>query len=295
MDPAPLSQRIAAAYDRMPPQLKAAARYVLERPNDVALLSMREQARQAGVPPATMTRLAKRLGLDGYDAVRGLYAEAVRAGGLDFARRADAQVASQKRKGDRALAAEMAGTLSTQISRLAEPAALQRLTRAAARLAKARRIYCLGMRSCHPVAWQLHYVLSLVGERTVLLDAVAGVASDPIRAAGRKDVLFAVSVAPYARATIEIARYAKAQGVPIVAVTDDELSPLARVAADIIPVATESASFFHTMVPAFVVGEILAALIAGHGGADALAALKRTEAQLSAFHVHWSPQDGMEK
>ena len=61
---------------------------VLERPRDVALLSMREQARQAGVQPATMTRLAKHLGMDGYDEVRELYAAAVRDGDLGFAGKA---------------------------------------------------------------------------------------------------------------------------------------------------------------------------------------------------------------
>src|SRR5271167_1488104 len=72
MDHGPLADRIIKAFDTMSGQLQAGARYVLERPRDVALLSMREQARQAGVQPATMTRLAKHLGLDGYDRVREL-------------------------------------------------------------------------------------------------------------------------------------------------------------------------------------------------------------------------------
>jgi hypothetical protein len=85
MDRGPLTERIIQTFDDMPAQLQAGARYVLDRPRDVALLSMREQARQAGVQPATMTRLAKRLGMDGYDEVRELYAAAVRDGGLGFA------------------------------------------------------------------------------------------------------------------------------------------------------------------------------------------------------------------
>ena len=64
----PLNASIVEAFDLLPPQLQTAARYMLDRPDDVALLSMREQARRAGVPPATMTRLAKRLGLEGYEA-----------------------------------------------------------------------------------------------------------------------------------------------------------------------------------------------------------------------------------
>jgi DNA-binding MurR/RpiR family transcriptional regulator len=292
MEHAPLTDRIVAAFDAMPAQLRTAARYVLDRPHDVALLSMREQARQAGVQPATMTRFAKRLGLDGYDAVRAMYAETIRSAGPGFARKAGAQVASQKVKGDRALAAEMVETLNAGIARLAEPGALDRLAAAAARLAAARRLYCLGLRSCHAIAWHLHYVLSLVGERTVLLDSVAGVGRDPIRDAGPKDVLFAVSIAPYTRATVEAARYAHQHSVPIVAVTDSEVSPLATLATETIFVATDCPSFFHTMTPAFVTGEILAALVAGRNGAKALDALQRTEQQLTAFNVHWSSGNG---
>src|SRR5918997_2066115 len=114
MDPAPLAAKIVAAFPDMPAQLRTAARYVLDRPGDVALLSMREQARQAGVPPATMTRLAKRLGLDGYDAVRELYAQAIRDGGLSFVGKASAQVTNQKAKGERALAAEIVTSLTGQ-------------------------------------------------------------------------------------------------------------------------------------------------------------------------------------
>jgi len=292
MDPAPLADRIVEAFASMPAQLQAAARYVLARPNDVALLSMREQARQAGVTPTTMTRFAQRLGFSGYDEIRGIYAQAIRTGGPGFTSKASTQVANQKAKGERALAAEMLVSLSQQIARLGDAAALDRLVEAAMLLANARRIYCLGLRSAHPVAWHLTYVLSLIGEKAVLLDAVAGIGTDPVRAATQEDALFAVSVAPYARATVDIVHYAHQKGIPVVAATDSAVSPVAQVAKTAILVPTDGPSFFHTMTPAFVVGEILAALIAGRGGHQSLDALKRTEDQLAAFNIYWSPQLG---
>jgi DNA-binding MurR/RpiR family transcriptional regulator len=282
----PLNTSIVEAFDLLPPQLQTAARYMLDRPDDVALLSMREQARRAGVPPATMTRLAKRLGLDGYDNVRELYAGAVRAGTLGFAGKAGVQVEVQALHGERALAAEMATALSRQIAALAEPAALDRLADAASRLHEARRVYCLGLRSCHAAAWHFHYMLSLLGDKTVMLDDAGGTGLDAIRDAGTADALLVASVEPYARATIEGARYAADRGVPVVALTDSEVSPLAQIAANTILVATGSPSFFHTMTPLLAVAEILAALVAGRGGANALAALEHTEAQLAAFGVH---------
>lgn len=288
----PLNASIVEAFDLLPPQLQTAARYMLDRPDDVALLSMREQARRAGVPPATMTRLAKRLGLDGYDSVRELYAGAVRAGTLGFAGKAGVQVEVQALHGERALAADMATMLSRQIAALAEPAALDRLADAASRLDEARRVYCLGLRSCHAAAWHFHYMLSLLGDKTVMLDDAGGTGLDAIRDAGTADALLVASVEPYARATIEGARYAAGRGVPVVALTDSEVSPLAQIANNTILVATGSPSFFHTMTPLLAVAEILAALVAGRGGATALAALEHTEAQLSAFGVHLPRRNG---
>lgn len=287
MDRGPLADRIIQEFDRMPAQLQSAARYVLDRPNDVALLSMREQARQAGVQPATMTRLAQRLGLDGYEAVRAIYAEAIRGGGLGFSGRAGLQLASQKAKGDQALAADIVESLAGEVRRLAEPATLSRLAAAAALLADAERIYCLGLRSCYPVAWSFWYVLSLLGERTVLLDAPGDVGSDRIRSARDGDVLLAVSVEPYTRATVEIASYASQQGVPVIAITDSEVSPLARLARAAILVSATGPSFFNSMTPAFAVGEIMAAIVAGRGGDASLEALRHTEAQLTTCNVHW--------
>jgi DNA-binding MurR/RpiR family transcriptional regulator len=286
MEGGPLTRPIVEAFNGLSPQLQTAARYVLDCPDDVALLSMREQARRAGVPPATMTRLAKRLGLEGYDAVRALYAGAVRDGTLGFAGKAGLQVETQKLRGERALAADMALTLSRQIARLAETPALDRLADAADRLHQARRIYCLGLRSCHAIAWHFHYMLSLLGDKTVMLDDAGGIGLDAIRDATASDAVLAASIEPYARATIEGARYAHQQGVPVVALTDSEVSPLARIAVATIPVATDSPSFFHTMTPLLAVAEILAALLAGRSGQKALEALTRTEAQLAAFGVH---------
>ena len=286
MDRGPLTERIIQSFDDMPAQLQAGARYVLDRPRDVALLSMREQARQAGVQPATMTRLAKRLGMDGYDDVRELYAAAVRDGGLGFAGKAGVQVVSQKLRGDKALAADMLASIGHQIRELATPASLERLVNAAKALASAQRIYCLGLRSSHSIAWHLHYVLTLVGDRSVHIDGIGATGSDALARATNKDVLLVASVMPYTRLTIELAEYAVSQGIAIVSVTDSEVAPLAQIAQHTIIVSTESPSFFHAMSPAFAVAEVLGAIIAGRGGEVALASLRHSDGHLAALNTH---------
>jgi DNA-binding MurR/RpiR family transcriptional regulator len=290
MDRGPLAEQIIKTFDDMPAQLQAGARYVLDRPRDVALLSMREQARQAGVQPATMTRLAKRLGMEGYDEVRELYAAAVRDGGLGFAGKAGVQVVSQKLKGDRALAADMLKSIGKQIERLATPANLDRLVAAARALTSARRVYCLGLRSSHSVAWHLHYVLTLVGDRSIHIDGIGATGADALARATNRDILLVTSVMPYTRLTVELAEYAVRRGIAVVAITDSQVAPLAQIAQDVIVVPTESPSFFHAMSPAFAVAEVLGAVIAGRGGEDALASLRHSDGHLAALNTHLKPR-----
>lgn len=286
MQTGPLAETIVQAFDAMSEQLQTAARYVLDQPRDVALLSMREQARQAGVQPATMTRLAKHLGLAGYEDVRQLYADAMRHDVTGFAGRVGAQAKSQKLKGDHALAADMLAGIAAQIGQLSQAAALDTLVETARRLARARRVYCLGLRSSHSPAWHLHYILSLAGKHSIMLDAVGGIGADALGSATAEDVMVTVSVLPYTRQTIEIADYAVALGVPLVAITDSPVAPLAQIAASTVVVPTESPSFLHTMSPAFVVAEVLGALVAGQAGETAGEALASVDRQSAALNTH---------
>jgi len=55
MGDAALVGLLKSGFDGLSPQLQEAARWVIDHPADVALLTTREQARRAGVAPATMT------------------------------------------------------------------------------------------------------------------------------------------------------------------------------------------------------------------------------------------------
>lgn len=275
-----LRDRLIGAFDTMPRQLQRAARYVLDHPDEVALVSMREVARNAGVQPSTMTRLAKFLKLDGYDDIRSDHARAIRL-------RAEGFAAQQERtQADAGLAPQMLQNLSQQIARLTEPASLARLEAATARLTRARRIYVLGLRSCHLVAWHFHYEMTLLGKQTQHLDGPAGTLGDGLMHAGSDDVLLAISINPYARQTLDLAERAREKGLGVVAITDSEVSPLTAIADETLLCPTESPTFFHTLVPALAVSELLCGLLASHDRPAALAALQNADRHLSDLNTY---------
>ncbi|TWT04110.1 MurR/RpiR family transcriptional regulator [Reyranella sp. CPCC 100927] len=285
MPAAPLQDRLLDTLDTLPPQLRSAARWMLDHPDDVALLSMRSQAERAGVPPVTMTRLAQRLGFEGYESVRDLYAQAVRRRAIGFADKGGALVARGKASESR-LVADMLAAAAGNVQRLADADVLAQVHAAAGVLGGARRIFALGLRSSFSVAFHFQYVASFAGADCHLIEGAGGTGADALRGAANGDALFAVSVKPYVRTTLDLARHAAARGMRVVALTDSTASPLARQADAAIVVPTESPSFFHTMVPAFAVAELLVALLATRRGEGALEAIAATEAELAALDIY---------
>ncbi len=290
MDRADIAITLSAAFEALPPQLRAVARWVLDHPADVALLTTREQARRSGLAPATFTRLAQRLGLPGYDALRAIHAASLRQRPDGFSGRATELLARHGDEGGGAIAQDMFAALAEHVRALREPDQVVRLERAAARLADAERVLCFGLRSAFPAAYMIDFVRSLIGADSILADGAGGRGIDALRRIGPGDTLFVVSVAPYTRLTLQAARHARKQGAIIVALTDSEHSPLAMLAHESVLVRTETPSFFHTMTPAFAAVECLAALMTARRGQPALDAIGASEAQLDAFSTYETPR-----
>jgi DNA-binding MurR/RpiR family transcriptional regulator len=277
---------LTAGFDDLPPQLQEAARWVIDHPADVALLTMREQARRAGIPPATLTRLAQRFRLTGYDEIRNLYAEVVRRRPDSYRGRAEELLQRRDSEGDEALIQDIFSSLTRHLQELSTPSASKRLKAAAEIIAQSKRVFCLGLRSTFSVAYSFHYARALCGADSVLVDGPGGIATDTLRTIGPGDALLAISVKPYTRQTVQAARYADKRGARVIAVTDSEVSPLAKLSKETIIVGTETPSFFHTMSPAFAAIECLTALVAARRGAETIKSLATSEEQLQAFDTY---------
>lgn len=289
-----VAQKIKRDFDAMPLKMQAASRFILEHPSEVALLSMRELARRAGVTAATMTRLAQRLGFSGFDELKSIFADDMRGSTEWFSGRAVGMLSRREKVGEAGLVTEMAAALSDYVSALASPQAVARFSAAADLLLDARRIYCVGARASFPVAYEFSHVQNYFWDRAVLVDAPGGVGVDQLGNAGPGDVVFAVSFNPYANSTIDIVEVAAAAGCRIIAITDSELSLLGRRAAVTIVVPTRSLSFFDTITPAFAAGEILMALVASRVGADVPDAVRERERMLISAGVFQMDGDAME-
>ncbi|MDJ0949405.1 MAG: MurR/RpiR family transcriptional regulator [Alphaproteobacteria bacterium] len=288
-DHAEINRQLEAMFALLSPQLKRAARYVLDRPEEVALRSMRQLAGDAGVTPATMLRLAQALEFPGFDAFREPFREHVRRPGQDYADRVRALQAraGEGQDHEATLVAELAAAEQDNLRRSFETVGYEGLAAAAGILAEARRVYVVGLRSCYAVAFYIHYACGLFRNNVALLDGRGGTLTDGLRGIGSEDAMLSVGFAPYTRDTVELARYAGRRGARLIAITDSTVSPLASHADSALIVANDSPALFRSLVSAMAVAQALVALLMSHGGEDALAAVGESETLLHDFRAYW--------
>lgn len=281
-----IADRLIGLFDQLPAQHRVAARWLIDHPDDVALLSMREQAKRAGVPPATMTRLAQRLGFDGFDGLRDVYAATLRGRADDFRGRTEELQARRELDGDEALTSDILSGLSGHLRAMSNPKSLKAISEAADIIAGRDRLYCIGARSIFVGAYLGAYLLALVGEKTVLVDAPGEIGFDRLREIGRRDAVLALSIEPYVAATADAVAFSRERGAAIIAVTDSPVAAIARHAAACVVVPTATASFLQTVAPALIAVECIAALVAARRGKRALAAIADTESHLDRFGIY---------
>jgi DNA-binding MurR/RpiR family transcriptional regulator len=255
-------QQINQRYDGFSPQLRRAARYVRDHPQDVALNSLRGLASKAGVSPTSMTRLMQALQFENFDEFQEMHRRwLTRGSGAPFSRRAG----------------ELIDVVRT-------PAAA--LKQAAEIIAAAPGVAVAGLRSCFPVAFSLHYALSLFMPRTWLMMGSGGSFLDDLYHLGKGDAFVVVSVAPYSRDIVEAARHMAERGVDVIAITDGNLTPIARLAKVVLVAENASPAHIASPIGPIAVAQALALLALAKAGPAALEALRHRETVLAATHAY---------
>ncbi len=279
-----LVQLLDSRFASLSPELQRAARWVREHPAELGLQSMRQSARAAGVSPATMTRLARALAFDGFDAMRRpALAALARSAGRAAARGSDAPPEEPATGPASALQPGQTANVASVLAR--NPAA--QLLAAARSILAARQVLFLGLRASFGMAHHLRYTCDWLRPGTALATDPGGAWADQLAELGGSDLLVAISQAPYTVQTVQAAQQLRARGVRVLALTDSPLSPLAREASTVLLFDTASPSFFHSLVGAQALSEALMATVAEQGGQAVLQRLAERQRRLQAAHVYW--------
>lgn len=278
--------RLAAAIDEMSPQLRKAAAYVLDHPSDVGLASVRELADAAGVKPNTLVRMARDIGLNGFEDFRRPFRDQLRAGHT-FTNRASwlQDLAAGGELGG--VYAAIAGTALENIEKMFAGVAAEELKRVADRIVAARRTYVVGVGANYPLAQQFAYLVGMALDDIAVVPREGNVPVDAVVRAGQEDVLVAITFAPYRAEVVEATAVARGQGAAIVAITDSHGSPIASGADHVFLTPSAGPQFFPSTLAAAALLETLASFIVADAPPEVVRAIDRFHQRRYDFGVYW--------
>ncbi|MDD3346293.1 MurR/RpiR family transcriptional regulator [Oscillibacter sp.] len=244
---------------------KRIAAYMLENYDKAAFMTASKLGTLVGVSESTVVRFASELGYDGYPSMQRALQEIIRSR-LTSTQRIKAAGELFDRQD------VLGAVLHSDMEKLREVAAdadRKAFDDVVQRIQNARHIYILGVRSSTFVAGYLNFYMHLLFENvTMVQSSAAGEILEQLFRIGPEDVMIAISFPRYSRVTVNTVKFAQDRGASIIAVTDNELSPVYQMSDAALLAPCEMISFVDSMVAPLSLMNALLVALAANKGAD---------------------------
>jgi DNA-binding MurR/RpiR family transcriptional regulator len=264
------------------------ARYILEHYDKAAFMTASRLGVTVGVSESTVVRFATELGYDGYPHLQRALQEMIR-NKLTSVQRMEV---SSDRLGGRDVLRTVLHADTDMIRQTLDEIDRDAFQGAVDALTGAHRIYILGVRSSSALANFLGFYFNLLFDNVTLVhtNSVSEIFEQVLRI-GPGDVLFGISFPRYSKRTLSAMQYARDRGAKVIALTDSQLSPLARVADHLLLARSDMASFVDSLVaPLSVINALIVAV--GMSRRDEIEhTFNKLESIWEKYDVYEKPED----
>jgi DNA-binding MurR/RpiR family transcriptional regulator len=284
-EPTDILAALAAEADEFSPQIRRAARYVLDNPGEVAVTSMRSIADAAGVKPNTLVRMARAVGFSGYDEFRAPFRQYAAGGTLSFPDRAKFLQTLSQGGSHNSLLADMAGAALVNVETLFASVDADELRAAADLIDAARRANVLGVGTARTLAENFAYVASMAVDNVAAIPVI-GLAIDDVAKMDERDVLVAMTFSPYRSEIVDAVRLASERSVPVIAVTDSLASPIVPTATHAFIVPNDSPLPFSSNIAATALLETMIAFVVAASPDDVATSIAAFHSNRRTAHIY---------
>lgn len=266
--PANYEELIRLIHDRFEDMSKSYQKisvYLTQNPNDVAVHSVTAIAERCGIHASSFVRFAQFLGYEGFKDLQGLFQKRLSTAAPGFEARKrilEEELGARTDRSELALLRDLVVRDIASLQDLLSETPADDLVRAVDLLEQSDTIYLIGQLRAAPVVDLLRYVLTMLGKRCVLLDPSGGLATHMSRTMKTSDLLIAVSFRFYATEVVNIVEQAADRDVPIVAISDSTLSPLAKSASVLFAVPEHEYTFSRSLAAPMCLAQALTVALA---------------------------------
>ncbi len=219
-----LSHALAELVYNASPAISDFAAWALEHPQEMAFHSVRALARRAEVNVNTVYRLSLALGFAGYEPCRKAFQSALREQGGMYGPRA-AKLSSDD---GLEIIEKVRESGHNNLDALFSEQNINRIREVAALLGDARRIYCIGVRSCFSLAHYFSYSGRMAFPNFARPLSEPGSISDVLTETGSEDAVILITFSLYSAEVVRAHAAALSRSAKVIAITDSYTSPIAR-------------------------------------------------------------------
>ena len=287
-----LIEQLTQSYPKLSPQLQKTAAYILEHPGNVATLSMRKIAANAGVPPPTLPRLAQSLGFDTYESFRDVYRHKLQNQNKGYSEQAGLLQRYQQKKDLAPLMSAFEKANMDNIGYLFSSIDPDEIDRISDIILAARNVYIIGMQASYAVAEYLHYVGRMAFPNWQLISNRNADMAEQLLSLNSEDAIIVIASEPCARESIICAQYAKDKKATVIGITNSRITPLAARSTHVLTVPMKSPQYFDSFVTKFALVELLVGTVVAKGEQNVVLNIAEIEQCRNDLGEYWHDNKG---
>jgi len=243
-----LKEEIEKSLENISRMQKKLAAFLIDHWNEIPLLSIEYISKETGVSTASITRFTRKFGFKGFFDFKARIKEEIK-NNIDPVERF--RLIKEDLGGKKSLL-KVAKQDVKNINKLLSQIKEENFCNLVSAVETAKRVFTFGASISSIFARLIRYIFNQVQKEAHCLDECSVTVEEKILSIKKEDLVIFLSFAPYSKSTIDFAQLAFEQGLRVVAISDNEFSPISEYASLVLPIPRENV-LFTTSVSAFSV------------------------------------------
>ncbi|GAB6087847.1 MurR/RpiR family transcriptional regulator [Alkaliphilus crotonatoxidans] len=236
--------QIQKSFSKLSKGQKLIAQFIIDNYDKAAFMTASKLGIMVGVSESTVVRFANALGFEGYPELQKALQEIIKTK-LTTVQRVEM---ANEYSNEGAILKKVLKSDMENIRSTLENIDHELFQSVVDQIFKADKIYIIGLRSSTALAEYFGFYLNLILDNVKVVSYGISDIFEQILRISKNDLVIGISYPRYSNRTIEVIKYAREEGVPIISITDSLLSPIAGLSDYCLTAKSNMVSFVDSLV-----------------------------------------------
>lgn len=248
---------IREALPGMTSQQRKIGAYFCDHPETIGVLSLGEFVEKIGTSAPTMSRFCQALGYGGFlDFSRAM--QTLRNNEISHATFFhNTRIHRNKSKDPAGMARALIKKEMANLDRLLENYPVEKVAECVSLMKQSATMSIIGDMSAYPATIYFEQLLSKITPKLIPMSGPSVIQAAAISRLDKSSLVFCMAFPRYPKAVVELSRDAAQKGATIVAITDNELSPLVEISNIFLPVEVDLFSYIDLFGAVFALINVI--------------------------------------